>query len=466
MNLTKLTILTAVLMVIAAATVLFSASGPFGSPSDQDDASVLQAPLDNPLDTQIIGLQARSAERPNDAGTLTELGFAYLQKSRETGDPTLYSKADRAFQQALEIIPNDPGVITGIAAVALARHDFDGALALAQKAISVDAADADPHAVAGDALTELGRYDEAVAEFQQVVDIRPDLSAFVRVAYAREFHGDIEGAREALGDAVEAGGLRGENAAYARLQLGHLLFNSGDLSGAAAQYEGSLDAFPGYVHALAGVARVHAAHGEYGEAIALYEDVTARQPVFEYVVAFGDTYAASGDMGAAGRQYALVGAIDQLYRANGVNTDLESAIFLADRGERLDDAVAQATAIYNVQPGSVRAADALAWTLHKSGRSAEALDYARQSLRLGTRDNSLLFHAAMIERAAGDPVRARDLLQQISDTNPRFSLLHAAEAEQALADLDNIAREIAGPVIHPAHDYELFSKIHPEEVLT
>jgi hypothetical protein len=142
---------------------------------------------------------------------------------------------------------------------------------------------------------------------------------------------------------------------------------------------------------------------------------------------------------AANRQYALVGAIDQLYRSSGVNTDLESAIFLADRGERLDDAVAQATAIYSAQRGSVRAADALAWSLHKSGRSAEALDYARQSLRLGTRDNLILFHAAIIERTAGDPARARDLLQQIADTNPMFSLVHAREAADALAELNSLA---------------------------
>jgi len=426
-------------MVIAAATVLFSASGPFGTTPDQDGATFTRSSIDNSLDRQIIDLQARAAQRPNDAGALTQLGFAYLQKSRETGDPTLYSKADGVFQQALEITPDDPGIITGVAAVALARHDFERALTLAQQAISLDATDADPHAVAGDALTELGRYDDAAAEFQQVIDLRPDLSAFIRVAYTRELRGDIAGARVALEDAVEAGGPRGETAAYARLQLGHLLFNAGDISGAETRYKDSLDAFPAYVHALAGLARVHASRGDYDQAIALYEDVTARQPAFEYVVALGDTYAAAGDSVAASRQYALVGAIDQLYRSSAVNTDLESAIFLADRGERLDDAVAQATAVFGAQPGSIRAADALAWALHKSGRSAEALDYARQSLRLGTRDNLILFHAAMIERTTGDPARARVMLQQIADANPMFSLVYAHEAADALAELTYLA---------------------------
>jgi len=438
-NLTKLTILTAVLMVIAAATVLFSASGPFGG-SDDDSTAVRDAALENPIDRQISELQARSASRPGDAGALTELGFAYLQKSRENGDPTLYPKAEGVFQQALALSADDPTVITGLGAVALARHNFDRALVLAQQAIAIDSADAASHAVAGDALIELGRYDEGVAEFQQAADLRPDLSAFIRIAYARELHGDIEGAREALESAVEAGGPRGENAAYARLQLGHLLFGAGDLDEAGTQYENSLEAFPGYSHALAGLARVHAARGDYGEAIALYEDVTARQPVFEYVAALGDTYAAAGDRAAAERQYALVGAIDQLYRANGVNTDLESAIFLADRGDRLDEALAQAEAIYQAQPRSVRAADALAWTLHKSGRSAEALPHARRALRLGSLDNLVLFHTAMIEAENDNPGGARDLLRQIADANPRFSLRYAGIAAKMLSELDSLAQ--------------------------
>jgi tetratricopeptide (TPR) repeat protein len=435
-NLTKMTLFTAVLMMVAAATVLLSFR-PFGGSERDIDVSV--SPASSALDRQIAELQARAAARTQDTDPLTELGFAYLQKARENGDPALYSKAQGVFEQALALTPEDADVLTGLGAVALARHDFEAALEFGKQAVAFDFEDADAHAVVGDALTELGRYDEAIAAFQRVVDLRPDLSADVRIAYIRELYGDIDGARAALEDAVEAGGPRGENAAYARLQLAHLLFNAGDLAGSQAQYEASLEAFPGYVHALAGLARVSAARGEYDEAIELYRGVTARQPIFEYVAALGDTYAAAGRGEDAERQYALVAAIDQIYRASGVNTDLESAIFLADRGVRLDEAVAQARAVYELQPGSVRAADALAWTLHRAGRSGEALEYARQALRLGTRDNILLFHAAMIERAAGDPDNARELLQGVLDTNPRFSLVYAQQAADTLEDLNALA---------------------------
>ncbi len=84
----------------------------------------------------------------------------------------------------------------------------------------------------------------------------------------------------------------------------------------------SLEAYPGYVHALAGLANVDAARQDYDKAIELYRDVTTRYPIPDYVIALGDIYAAAGKPEQASRQYALVGAIDQLYRANGVNTDL------------------------------------------------------------------------------------------------------------------------------------------------
>ncbi len=51
-----------------------------------------------------------------------------------------------------------------------------------------------PYGVIGDALVELGRYDAAFAAFQRMVTLRPGLSSYARVAYARELTGDPVGA--------------------------------------------------------------------------------------------------------------------------------------------------------------------------------------------------------------------------------------------------------------------------------
>src|SRR5207244_6069464 len=141
---------------------------------------------------------------------------------------------------------------------------------------------------------------------------------------------DPAGAIDVLKLAVEATRPAGETAGWMHWQLGNLDFNTTAPENAAAEYESALDAFPEYVHAVAGNARLAAARGDYDKAIELYRDVTARQPVVEYVAALGDVYRAAGRSVEAQHQYDLVGAIDELYRANGIDTDLEMALYQAD----------------------------------------------------------------------------------------------------------------------------------------
>ena len=78
-------------------------------------------------------------------------------------------------------------------------------------------------ACVGDAALELGQYERAVEAFQAMIDLRPDLASYSRVAYARELHGDLPGAIEAMQRAVNAGAPRTEGTNWARVQLGHLL---------------------------------------------------------------------------------------------------------------------------------------------------------------------------------------------------------------------------------------------------
>src|SRR5436309_707010 len=56
----------------------------------------------------------------------------------------------------------------------------------------------------GGALVELGRYSEAFATFQRMIDIRPDLSSYARASYARELQGDVPGAIADMNLALQA----------------------------------------------------------------------------------------------------------------------------------------------------------------------------------------------------------------------------------------------------------------------
>ena len=88
-----------------------------------------------------------------------------------------------------------------------------------------------------------------------------------------------------------------------------------------------------FVPNLAGTAKVAWARGEVDLAIERYAEVVQRYPSPEYVVALGDLYASVGRDEDAQRQFDLVRAEANSSRANGVDTDLELALFEADHGD-------------------------------------------------------------------------------------------------------------------------------------
>ena len=254
-----------------------------------------------------------------------------MQKARETGDPAYYGKAEGAIQEVARRNADDPLALVLGGTLQLARHDFAGALSSGERAVAVAPRSAAAYGVLGDAALELGQYERAVAAFQDMIDLRPDLASYSRVAYARELHGDLPGAMEAMQLAVNAGAPRTEGANWARVQLGHLYFLSGDLEGAERQYGQALQLLPDYVHALAGQGRVAAARGDLAGAIQRYTRALELTPLPEFAIALGDLYRATGDLPAAQRQDDLVRVIARLQEGGGMDVDLEMALFEADR---------------------------------------------------------------------------------------------------------------------------------------
>lgn len=385
-------------------------------------------------DRLVESLQRRLRERPSDQRAYVQLGSAYLQKARETGDPAFYTKAEEVLARALVLQGDDVEAMTAQGALALARHQFQDALAWGQRAMAVNPGRAAIYGVVGDALLELGRYEEAVSAIQHMVDLRPDLASYARVAYVRELHGDVDGAIAAMRLAIEAGAPGTEAAAWAQVQLANLLLGQGRLAEAETSYRQALRSYPEYMPALAGLGRLRAAQGRYGEAVTALRRVSDAMPLPEYVILLGDLYGAIGQPDEAARRYELVQAIDRLQRASGVDTDLEMALFNADHGVELEDALIRAREQYGRRP-SVHAADVLAWTLYQNGRCEEGQAYAAEALRLGTRDALMHYHAGMLALCAGDRSAARAHLEQALAINPSFSIRYAPEAQRALAGI-------------------------------
>ena len=384
------------------------------------------------LDRIVESLQARLRANEADWRSHADLGLAYLQKGRVTADPTWYTKAEGVLSRSLSLNEaKNSRAVLGMGILSLARHEFSEAFGWGRRAKALDPYDSQARGVIGDALVELGRYDEAVRTFQEMIDLRPDLSSYTRVSYARELHGDVPGAIEAMKEALAASGGAPEDAAWVASQLGDLYLGHGRVARAEREYERGAYLAPDYVLPQVGLAKVAALRGKLHMATEMLAGVVDRYPAPEFVILLGDLYGVSGRTSEADRQYELVRAMQKLYQDNGVNTDLEVALFNADHGAGLESAVDRARAEYGRRQ-SIHSADALAWTLYRAGRYRDAARYAGESLRLGTRDPLLHFHAGMIAFRLGDRAGAERHLSEALAINPNFSFLHRDVAVRTL----------------------------------
>jgi len=98
--------------VLAFAAVFFAVRALDGSSanlSGRPDVAVREGELPSATTAQRIeGLQAQVREAPSDPDGYSQLGLAYLQRVRETGDPTFYPRAQGSFEQALRLHTGRP----------------------------------------------------------------------------------------------------------------------------------------------------------------------------------------------------------------------------------------------------------------------------------------------------------------------------------------------------------------------
>ncbi len=432
---TKTPILIALAAVAAAGLVaLFggvlddshSAAPPLVTPQAVEDYKAGFA-LGDATPRLVADLQATLRLNPSDEHSWLLLGLAYQQRARETGDPSYYPKSEGALRRALALDSSDALAYSGLGSLALSRHRFREALALGERARRLSPYTARNDGVIGDALVELGRYREAFAAFDEMDRLRPSLASYARISYARELLGHYSQAVRAMRLAIDAAAGEAEPLAWTHVQLGKLAFNHGHYTEAARAERLALDVFPGYPYGLDALAQAEAALGHYRRAIALEREAVDAIPLPQYVAFLGDLYRATGRPALARRQYALIGAIERLLAANGVETDLEIAQFEVDHGLRLRQALARARVAQRERP-SIDGDDVLAWALARDGRCGEALRYSKRALRLSTLDATKFFHRGMIERCLGHPEQARRWFRRALALNPRFSLLWAPVA--------------------------------------
>lgn len=405
-----------VALAVTAATTLLPPGEPRSSAAPgTGTAAYAEAPASAAgLARAVRGLQDRLKRLPKDHQAWASLGAAYVQRARITADPSYYVKAEESLGRAAALAPEDFAVLTGQASLAAGRHEFAEAVRLAERATEANPYGSAAYGVLTDAHTQLGDYAEATRAARRMMELKPGIASFTRASYDAELRGDVGEARKLL-EAALLDAFTPDDVAYCRYYLGELALRAGDLERAARMYDGALTASATFVPAMAGRARAAALGGELDRAAEGYSAVVARLPLAQYVVEYGEVLKALGR--DPGEQWTLLRAQKALMAANGVRDDLTWAEFEADHGSAAE-AVRRARAEYARNPNMV-AADALAWALHKAGRSRDALPYAKKATARGWRNALSLYHRGTIERALGrGSAHSFDLVKKY---NPRFS---------------------------------------------
>jgi tetratricopeptide (TPR) repeat protein len=399
-------------------------------------------------DTQIRSLQEHIKKAPNDYAGYNGLGAAYLQKARETGEIGYYDLAEQSLKKCLELVPQDfrsAEPLVHMSLVLMGEHRFTEALAATQKAISLGSGNLAAFAIEGDAYTDMGDYDEALTAYRTAQTLGAATSSPLGVAYMQNsrmaylafLHGDTAKSIELMKGAITAalqGNVPRENLAWLYFELGERCFQAGDLAKAERSYSAGIAEDPQHYRSLAGLAKVRAAQGKLDESIQLYQRSIAVIPFPAYVAELGDVYQKAGRAKDAGQQYDLVEYIGHLSKLNQVLANRELAMFYADRGIKLPEALELARKELEVRH-DIYTWDTLAWVLFKNGRFAEAASAMTKALRLNTNDSLLLFHAGMIDRSNGRDTEAEGNLRRALQINPHFHVFYAEGATQTLGEM-------------------------------
>ena len=370
---------------------------------------------------------------PSSISNQTLLAAAYIQKTRESSDFSYLDRAGKIVDAVLEK-KRDFEALRLRNLIELSRHNFGKVVEYATEMTRSAPRDPQTWGSLGDALMEMGRYQDAEAAFSRMLSLKRSLFSLNRMAHYRFVMGDAAGAIEMMSEAARAAVRFPENRAWCLTELGTMNFKIGRSPEAEKAFREAIAEFPQAHSAHAGLGAIRAAEGKHGEAIASYRKAQSITPLIQYAAALRDLYLLTGNRAEAEKQEGLVDVVAKLEAAANQKANRTLALIYANQRRNLKEAL-EAVEADLVARKDVYTYDALAWVLHRLGRNEEARQSSRKALEHRTPEAMFLYHSGMISLALGDRDAARRDLDASLSLNPAFDLLEAEEARKALRAL-------------------------------
>jgi tetratricopeptide (TPR) repeat protein len=275
--------------------------------------------------------------------------------------------------------------------------------------------------------TEQGRLPEAVAAYQRMIDLKPDIQSYTRVAHMRWLKGDLDDAIEVMRMAITSGSPGDpEPTAWAYTRLGIYELQAGDTEIAAKCAGMAIQFAENYPAALLLRGRTLLALGKPKQAIDSLQRAAALTRLPEYEWTLADALREAGEAQVAEELES------SLCRDGAVNDPRTFALYQATRRQQVEEALKLAREELNTR-ADVFTIDVLAWALNANGKLAEAQEYSKKALIEGTQDARLFYHAGCIALAAGE----------YSDAEKSFALSNRIKQMLMPSERDDLGNEYA-----------------------
>lgn len=309
-----------------------------------------------------------------------------IERYRETGDGAYLARSEALAGTADSYTARRTKLL-----LATFRHEFPSVERGARELLQENPRDLVAWALLGDALMELGQYDEAGEAYRRSLGRRITSDAASRIAWHRFVTGKPEEAIRWMKLAVQAGNASNHVQAWLLTELAEMLAKLDRPAEGREASERALKLAPGSHRAHAVLARVVWPSDRVRARTAM-EKALAIVPLPEYAaqLAVWESTPASAE-----RRWKYAEGLETITRAQGETANRALAILYADAGRNLSRALELVEAEYEVR-NDVYSHDARAWVLHKLGRHAEAKAWMEKALALGTPEPMFRQHAAAI----------------------------------------------------------------------
>ncbi len=358
-----------------------------------------------------------------------DLASTYILEGRISGNGGYYSNA--VLNVLDKILAGEAGTedqrfqaLSLRSAVLLNMHQFKDALAAANEGLAISQYNSGIWGAVVDANIELGRYDDAVKACDKMLSLRPDLRSYSRASYLRQIHGDNRGAIDAMKMATESGVPGLESTEWARVQLGDLYLNIGNVDSAMLLYRYALVYRPGYPYAEMGMARADRAQKKYDSALLHTRSAIKELSESSFIAFMADLYELKGDAKKAAEVREDVKRLlqeaadsepkDALVKHNGAREMAQA--YLATK--EYDKALEHARKDYDMRPSNIDAAELMAWINYLKGDHAAAKGYAEKLFVTNMKSAPTLYKAGLVFSASGDAARGDSLKKEALAISP------------------------------------------------